>query len=293
MRRPFGFGCVALFGVVLAWYGVGLGRYFTSEDFLLVRFLGEHPPWRDPGLWTGPWLGITVVKFYRPVSTLLYGLEIAAFGASPVGYNVLHTLVHALNAVMLFAIVRRLASGVWTALAAAALFALYPLHPNAVLFGASFATLYGASFMLAGFLAYQRFRETRRWGWCGAGLGCFLLALGSYEAAAVFPALLVAYDGLLGRREDGPRWKKVLALVPFFAVLGGYFLLRRAIFGRFVGGYDDLSARMSDLQWGVWLQDLATSIQKLHAPTFERWPTPGESLLFAGLATVVPWAILF
>jgi len=293
MRRPFGFGCVGLFGVVLASYGAGLGRYFTSEDFLLVRFLGENPPWRDPDLWTGPWLGITVVKFYRPVSTLLYGLEIAAFGASPFGYNVLHTLVHALNVVMIFAIVRRLASGVWTAFAAAALFALYPLHPNAVLFGASFAALYGAAFMFAALLAYQRFRETERRRWWGACLACFLLALGSYEAAAVLPALLAAYDGLLGRRGAGPRWEKGLALVPFFAVLGPYILLRRAIFGRFVGGYDESSTRLLDLEWRVLLQDFAMSIQKLHVPTFDRWPTLAESLLFTGLATVVPFAVLF
>ena len=47
-------------------YGLAWGRYFTSEDFLLVRFLGERPPWRDPGLWTERWLGVTVVGFYRP-----------------------------------------------------------------------------------------------------------------------------------------------------------------------------------------------------------------------------------
>src|SRR2546423_8408898 len=64
MRRPFGFGCVALFGVVLAWYGLALGRYFTSEDFLLIRLLGDHPPWPDSGLLTGPGLGTTAGKSY-------------------------------------------------------------------------------------------------------------------------------------------------------------------------------------------------------------------------------------
>ena len=256
--------------MVLAWYGVAFGRYFTSEDFLLVRFLGEHPPWRDSRLWTGPWLGVTAVKFYRPVSTFLYGIEIAAFGPSPLGYNVLHTLIHALNAVMVFAIARRIVLGVFTAWAAAALFALYPLHPNAVVFGASFAALYGAAFTFAGLLAYQRFRDTGRWRWWGAGFGGFLLALGSYEAAAVFPALLAAHDGLLRRQGDGPRWKEALPLLPFFAALGPYFLLRRAIFGRFVGGYDEYSARLLDLDWRTWLHDLATSIEKLHAPTFDR-----------------------
>ena len=287
MRPPFGFASVALFGVVLAGYGVALGRYFTSEDFLLVRFLGDNPPWRDPGLWTAPWLGITVVKFYRPVSTLLYGLEIAAFGASPFGYHVVHTLVHALNAAMVFAIVRRLAHGAFIPVAAATLFAVYPLHPNAVLFGASFATLFGASFMLSGFLAYQRFRATGVWRWWGASLGLFVLALLSYEAAAILPALLAAYAALLGRGDK--RWNGWPALLPFFVVLGLYFAVRRAVFGVFVGGYDEYGARLLDARWMVWLRDLATSIQKLHAPAFDRWPTLPESLLFAASVTVVPF----
>ena len=95
--------------VVLAFYGPRLGRYFTSEDFLLIRFLGENPPWRDLGsLFGAPWLEISVVKFWRPVSTLLYGIEIAAFGGHPVGYNVVHVLVHAANAVLVWAIARRM-----------------------------------------------------------------------------------------------------------------------------------------------------------------------------------------
>jgi hypothetical protein len=290
MRRGFGLACLLLFVVVLAGYGWALGRYFTSEDFLLVRFLGANPPWRDPALWTGPWLGISVVKFYRPVATLLYGAEIALFGAWPVGYNLVHTLVHALNAVMVFAIVRRLAPGVLIPVAVAGLFAIYPLHPNAVLFGASFATLFGAGFLLAGFLTYQRFRETGAWRWLSASLGLFLLALLSYEAAAILPGLLAAYDVLLGRRDE--RWKGWLALLPFFGVLGLYFVARRAIFGVFVGGYDEYSARLLDFPWRVWLKDLATSIQTLHAPAFDRWPTLPESLVFAGLVTVVPFVFL-
>ena len=100
--------------VVLAVYGRALGRYFTSEDFLLIRFLSESPPWSDlRALFAAPWLEISVVKFWRPVSTLLYGLEIAAFGARPFGYNLTHVLVHAVNAVLVWNIARRLDGRTW------------------------------------------------------------------------------------------------------------------------------------------------------------------------------------
>ena len=134
--------------VVLAFYGRVLGRGFTSEDFLLIRFLGENPPWRDlVSHFTAPWLGIYVVQFWRPVSTFLYSLEIAAFGARPAGYNVLHVLVHTVNALLVGAIAHRLGrrsrqpDGA-APLTAALLFALFPLAPNAVIFGASFDALF-------------------------------------------------------------------------------------------------------------------------------------------------------
>lgn len=277
--------------LVFVFYGPALHRYFTSEDFLLVRVLGEHPPWRDPDLWTAPWLGVTVVKFYRPVSTLLYGLEIAAFGPWVIGYNLVHTLVHAANVVLVFAIVRRLVAGVpapspFIPAFVAALFALYPLHPNAVLFGASFATVFGSGFVLGSFLAYQCFRETGGWRPWAASFAMFVLALGSYETAATLPFLLVAFDWVVARGNNAPGRRPALASLPFFGALALYFLLRRAVFGVFVGGYDDYSVRL--IQPELWLEDLAASIRQLHAPAFDHAQSPIATLTAAGLVCLAP-----
>jgi hypothetical protein len=273
----------ALWGAVFVLYARALGRGFTSEDFLLVRFLGEHPPWRHLlSQLASPWLGIAAVRFYRPVSTLLYGLEIAAFGAHPFGYDLVHLLLHAVNAALVYAIVRRLpgAAPPWVPLAAAALFALHPLHPNAVLFGASFATLFGAAFLLGAFLAYQR---------CRILLSSifFALALGSYEAAAVLPFLLAAHDLLLGPRDEARRRepRHLPAWLPFFALLGLYLLLRRAIFGVFLGGYEEYGARLLAPYWGALVHDLATALYVLHLPLYARWPGAG-ALALAGAALV-------
>jgi hypothetical protein len=275
--------------LVLACYGGALHRPFTSEDFLLIRVLGERPPWGELESWTGPWLGVSVVKFYRPVSTMLYGLTIAAFGTEPVGYNVVHVLLHATAVLLVLAIVRRLAvaaglHATGVALAAAALFALHPLHPNAVLFGASFATVWGSLFVLASVLAHL-YRDEGGAAVRAAALLSFVLALGSYETAATLPLLLLALDRLVPGRQ---RW----ASLPFFGVLGAYFLLRRAIFGVFIGGYAEASARLGAPGWR-WLGDLAESIRKLHAPTFDEAPGPAGTLVAVVLAYVGPQAFLW
>lgn len=266
---------LVLLGAVLAFYGRALDRPFTSEDFLLIRFLGEHPPWRDlAAQLTRPWLEISVVKFFRPVSTMLYAIEIALFGGRPFGYNLVHVLVHALNAVLVWIVVRQLTredgGDELTPLAAALLFAIYPLHPNAVIFSASFATIFGAVFFLGSFAAYQRFRDQgSRLAWV-ASVVLFLLALGSYEAAAVLPGVIAAYDHLLGRRRLG---QALAGYLPFFGVLGLYLLFRRWLFGVTIGGYDEYSQRLLAPQIRRMAEDLATSIHQLHFPLYDRPPS--------------------
>lgn len=260
--------------VVLAFYGRAFGRYFVSEDFLLVRFLTDNPPWRDlAALFSAPWLEISVVKFYRPVSTLLYGLEIAAFGGNPIGYNVVHVLVHALNAVLVGLIARRLAGPAETAtsIGAALLFAVYPLHPNAVLFGASFATLFAASFLFGTMLLYLRFRESGARSAQVFALMLFAQALGSYEAAVVFPAVLAASDHLIrGRRGARGHLALLPGYLPFFVLTGLYLLLRKSLFGVFVGGYEEQGRSLLNPELGPLLRDLAASIHWLHVPIYGR-----------------------
>ena len=281
-------GLVAV--VALAFYVPLLGRYFTSEDFLLVRFLGEHPPWRDwVSLFGAPWLEISVVKFWRPVSTLLYGLEIAVFGGHPIGYNVVHVLVHALNSLLVWAIARRLSKGDDAAsLAAALLFTIYPLHPNAVIFGASFATLFAATFLFGSTLLYLRFRESGARSDQLAALGLFALGLGSYEAAAVLPAVLAAWDHL----RDGRRHlSRIAGYLPFFVLLGLYFLLRKSLFGVFVGGYEEQSRSLTAPQIGQLLKDLALSIHQLHLPLYDREPGAVEPWIVCALVLGLPLAL--
>jgi hypothetical protein len=266
---------LVLLGAVLAFYGRALDRPFTSEDFLLIRFLGEHPPWRDlAAQLTRPWLEISVVKFFRPVSTLLYGIEIALFGGRPLGYNLAHVLVHVLNAVLVWIIVRRLiqeeGEDEVTPLAAALLFAIYPLHPNAVIFSASFATIFGAAFFLGSIAAYQRFRDRGSLAAWGLSIVLFLLALGSYEAAAVLPGVIAAYDHLIGRRRLG---QALAGYLPFFGVLGLYLLFRRWLFGVTIGGYDEYSERLLAPQIRRMVEDLATSVYQLHFPFYGRAPS--------------------
>ncbi|HXT52295.1 MAG TPA: hypothetical protein VN811_14730 [Thermoanaerobaculia bacterium] len=276
--------------VAVAAYGALLRRGFTSEDFLLIRFLGEHPPWRDlAAQFSLPWLGISGIRFLRPLSTTLYALEIAVFGAHAVGYNVMHVLVHALNAVLVAAAVHELCgrseAAARAALAGGVLFALHPLHPNAVIFSASFATLFGGAFVFAALFAYLRFRaqESRRW-WA-LSLAAFVCGLLSYEAAAVLPLWLATVDHLAAAR---PQWRRLTAWLPFAGVLGLYLGWRYWVFGVFLGGYEATSQRLVASRPLALAAAVVKSVESLLLPGFDGaigplWLALGGALLVVGL----------
>jgi len=294
---------VALVAVIAVLYAPALSRYFTSEDFLLLRILRERPPWQDlPATVAAPWLGITIVKFYRPVATLMFALEAALFGANPLLFNLVHVAVHATNALLVAALARRLQTrflpgppdnrAAWLA---GLLFAVYPLHPNAVLFAASFATIFATFFLLAAAVLYCRSREDGGPWAMAASVGCFMLALGSYESAAVFPGLLVVLEVLapVGRRGAG--WARIGgaigALAPFIALTAAYLALRRAIFGVFVGGYDDMAAQLGTLSLRALGENLASSVLRLALPLFEAPASRAAEIAALALAVLVPAAL--
>lgn len=270
LRRPTAWLLVAP-GVALAAYAALLGRGFTSEDFLLIRFLGEHPPWRDFGAqFTAPWLGIAGIRFLRPLSTTLYAIEIALFGTHAIGFNVVHVLVHAGNALLVAAVLRELlgrdADGTRASAAGGVLFAFHPFHPNAVIFSASFATLFGAAYVFAALFAYLRWRASGNLRWWVLAFLSFACALLSYEAAAIVPLWLAAADHLAVPGPRRSQLRRMLGWLPFAVLLAAYLGWRLWVFGVVLGGYDATSRRLLGSRAVDLAAAIANAVRRLLLP---------------------------
>ena len=282
--RAIGAGLLALVALL---YAPLFGRGFTSEDFLLIRVLRQAPPWADlPALFTEPWLGVEVVRFYRPVGELLLALEARWFAGDALPYTLVHTALHAVNVVLVWRVALRLAAGGGgvaardpaqrVAVAAAVLFAVHPLHPNAVSWVASYATLFAATLLLAAWWSWEGLRTASGggrsfWRW-GVFLACFTGALGCYEAAVMLPAALALRETLLPAPRAGRGRRVLLTAVPGL-VAAGYLLLRQRVLGAAVGGYASFS---EDLLRGGPVRlamDALTSLRRLVHPVYAPgWP---------------------
>lgn len=271
LRRALRPGAAALLFLLPALLcAQALGRSFVSEDFLILRLLWERGGEIVTGSFTGPWLGITLVKFYRPVATALLALEAAAFGLDPLPYALTHLAVHGLGGVLLARFLERLApaAGTVPAWGTALLFALYPLAPNAVLFVASFATLFAVVLGLGALLCFAGWRAGEgpaRLSGAGA-LG--LLSLASYEGLAVLPVLALAADVAIPVPAGGRPWRqRIAAHGAAFSALALYLLWRRHLFAQILGGYDETRARLLELS-GERLAEIATACFRLIVPVY-------------------------
>ena len=162
--------------------------------------------------------------FYRPTQGLAYLVVNQAFGRTPAAFHALNVGLHAVNAVLILHLGRRLRLGRVAAFAAALLWAVHPLHVEAVTYVSATADPLHALFVLVGLNVLVASRAARAT-WAAAA--CFVLGLLSKESAIVFPALFTAV--IFARARDPFAWRAYRRTLPFWAIAALYVLLRRAV----------------------------------------------------------------
>lgn len=177
-------------------------------------------------------------ELYRPLTLLSFAVERVALGDAPALFHATNALLHALATGLLFALLRRLGAGAGAAGAGAALFAVHPVHVEAVANLVGRSELLAASLVLLASLLFLSRRAPAVIRVAGAGL-LYLLALASKEIAVSLPALLLVMALLEGKREGRPWRDAVRAWLPTAAAcavaLGGYLALRASALGSGTG----------------------------------------------------------
>jgi len=211
-------GAVLLAAVTLAAYLPAIRAGFIWDD---NEYVTQNRTLRSLHGLGRIWAEPTSIPQYYPLVHTMFWAEYHLWGLEPAGYHAVNITLHALAAVLLWRLLRRL--GVPGAYLAAAIFALHPVHVESVAWITERKNVLSMVFYLLAFGAYLRFSPLeggapRRWGWYAAALVLFIGALLSKTVTASLPAaaLLVVWW-----KRGRIAWRDVWPLIPFFAVGAG------------------------------------------------------------------------
>ena len=220
--------------VALGVFANSLGNGFAGDDVPIVQrnasiqSLEALPEALVSPYWPGS-VG-RVSGLWRPAVTGLFGVQWSLWDGRARGFHLVNMLLHAAVSVLVLLLVGRLL-GPGAGLAGGLLFAVHPVHVEAVAQIVGAAELLAAGAVVGGCLVWLRSDPERPVGWAIALAvgGLYLLGLLSKESAAVLPALLVLLDAF--RRPDGrvDLWRGWQGWVVLTAVLGGVLLARQSI----------------------------------------------------------------
>ncbi|MDX2169212.1 MAG: DUF1736 domain-containing protein [Deltaproteobacteria bacterium] len=168
---------------------------------------------------------------YRPLTMLTY-IANARLDRGARGFHAVNIALHLAVSLLVLALARRLLAAPWAAFAAAALFAVHPIHSEAVTGIVGRAELLAALGGLATLLAFARALDARggaRRAWYAGSLVAFALALLAKESAFTVIGLVAVVHWRLAPRDRLVR--RLAALAPFVAVGLAYLGLRLLVVG--------------------------------------------------------------
>jgi tetratricopeptide (TPR) repeat protein len=197
--------------------------YIPAIDHGFVRswddgvFIASNLDLYAPDAMQRIWTTLEMPRGYPnyPLVFTSYRLEYLLWGSNPGVHHTVNILLHALNAVLVFLVLRSLSASRRLSSLAALLFALHPMQVESVAWITERKNVLFAAFFLAAFLAYRRFRNKSSWVAYVACLGLFVCALLSKTTSITLVASLFLADWIVDGRR---RLRDTLPLAPMAAL---------------------------------------------------------------------------
>lgn len=171
----------------------------------------------------------TEFNFYRPVQGLSFMLDYSLWGLNSLGYHITNTILHALNAILVYFIILTIYKSWQTAMISALFFSIHPVQTEAVTYISGRADGLTALFLLISLIFFIKDAHQSRKIFFFASIISFMLALLSKESAIIFPLIIILYSFCLVHKENRSYLLRAY-LSAFLIILGGYLILRTHIF---------------------------------------------------------------
>jgi len=188
-------GVLVVLGLVAFWRSVAFD-FVNWDDVSYVHQNELIKSWSPSNLW-----GVateTVTRNYGPLTIFSFLIDHSIWGLNPCGYHATNVLLHLVNGVLVFLLLRQMTGNGFVAWLTAALFLVHPIQIESVVWISSRKGLLCSTFLLWAAIIRLRPEVTAKQdAWY---VGLLIAALLSKALAIVFPPIVLLYD-LLIRRE--------------------------------------------------------------------------------------------
>ena len=239
-------GGIIILVTVLAYSPALRGGFVWDDD----AYVTENQTLRSAEGLRRIWFEFGATPQYYPLVFTTFWTEYHLWRLDPFGYHLVNVVLHAIGAIILWRVLRRLSvPGSWLA---AAVFALHPVNVESVAWITERKNVLSGVFYLSALLAYLRFigvpahgpDTPRRWCHYGLALVLFSCALWSKTVTCSLPAAILL---LLWFRKPRLRRADVLPLVPMF--------LAGAVMGLLTAWLERHHVRAGGDEWALSLAD--------------------------------------
>ncbi|MDD5363138.1 MAG: tetratricopeptide repeat protein [Ignavibacteria bacterium] len=170
-------------------------------------------------------------RYYRPLVSTLYAVDYAIWGLDAYGFHLTNVLIHVISCLLLLAVLLKLFGdykyGLLAALIGALIFAVHPIHTEAVSWVSGRTDSLVTLFFFASLLMYINFTDDEsRKKWLYLSLLFYALGLLSKEMIVTMPVFILLYD-FVYRKKNTDYLKQNIAAYASFIVITLIFVLLR------------------------------------------------------------------
>jgi tetratricopeptide (TPR) repeat protein len=276
----------AIAALAFAAYIPAIGGGFAWDDSVQIT---DNPLIKDPHGLRRFWFGAETMDYF-PLTLATHWLEWRLWGLHAAGYHAVNVVLHAISAVLVWRVLRRLeVPGAWLA---GALFAVHPVAADSVAWISERKNTLSMALYLASLLAWLRMDDEKpalRTPHYLLSLGLFLLALLAKTSVVILPFVLLL---CAWRRRGKMSLKDLARSLPFFALAAAlglvtiWFQRHNAIHGMTVRS-EGAASRLAASGWIAWFYLYKLLLPANLCAIYPRWKVDGASA-----AAYLPLALL-
>jgi tetratricopeptide (TPR) repeat protein len=216
-NRAWLLGLLLVAATLLAYQPAWQAGFIWDDD----EYVTDNPLLTAPDGLRRIWFSLDSPSQYFPLTYTVFRIERSLWGLNPAGYHWVNILLHAVNALLVWLLLRRLSvPGAWLA---AAIFALHPVQVESVAWITELKNVLSLFFFLLALLAWVEFVEDRPkplWRFYRLALMFCVLALFSKTTACTLPAALLLILWLKGKPITRSRLVQILPFIGLGVVMG-------------------------------------------------------------------------